>query len=243
MGVLLNDMPSEILSHIATNLNAKDALSLSSACRTTRSSCLDPLLYKDLIERQHTLWSFHMLNLDRIARRVHQDANVLARYKYFDLDASRIGHWDKGAFNNTLRQHFGLDLHIWMRYAVADYKAFVLCEQLNGNIWRDGHPCLDHVNEPKLSQALQYLPDLLLLKRKSIPHARASTTYFQEMLRQLSRSMHPCFRPRPSFDDPDCHGYKPVTSDYLRLSITHRHRYRPSSGFQLLCCHAEPGHA
>lgn len=169
MGVSLIDMPNEILTNIASNLNAQDTLSLSTTRRSIRAGCLDSLLFKDLIERQHTLWSFHSLNLDRIARRIHQDASVLARYKYFDLDASRTAHWDKGALNSTIRQYFGLDLRVWMRYAMADYKAYVLCEQLNGNLWRDGHPCLDHINEPKILDALQYLPNLLTLKRKIPP--------------------------------------------------------------------------
>lgn len=175
MNRALDTMPTEVVQEIAVNLEIDGCLALSQTCRSLRAATLDALLLKKVIGSQHTLWNFHSINLIRIAQRLHYDARILQRYKYYALDQDRLGRWDKFAFNRAVQTSFGLSLPVWTRYAVADLKAFRLCSELNTQVDADGCGKFGFASERAFGQAMRYLPHILVLKRESNglhqPHA------------------------------------------------------------------------
>ena len=162
----LDSVPTEVVHNIALHLEVDGCLALAQSCHSLRSSCLDALLLRQVIGTQHTLWNFHSLNLLRIARRLNYDIKILQRYKFFALDQDRLGRWDKLAFNETIQHHFGLDLDVWARFAVADLRAFRLCSELNSQVDESGRGKYGFASDASFERTMAYLPHILTLKRK-----------------------------------------------------------------------------
>ncbi|KAL9087962.1 MAG: hypothetical protein Q9159_003317 [Coniocarpon cinnabarinum] len=164
----LDALPTEVLGHITHHLEVGACLCLGQTCRAIRHATHDALVLRDVISSQHILWNFHSLNLIRIARRLNYDAKILERYHVIARDQRRLGQWDKAAFNDVVQQHFGLDVDTWIRYALADSRAFHLCAELNCQVDENGRGKFGFASNAAFDKAMGFLPHLLTLKHPSI---------------------------------------------------------------------------
>lgn len=161
----LADLPSELLSNTATILPPEDAVALAQTCRSLYQSTNDSFVFESIIRRRQHQWENYSDNINGILQRASKDASVLTKYGHFDAFAQHRLFAEDSAFASLIRKRFGRNVDAWSRYAVADSKAFQLCELMH-DVYVMKNP---EAHAGSLLSAMDYLPHLFILKRKFDP--------------------------------------------------------------------------
>lgn len=84
----LENLPKELIAHIATFGEALSVINLSLTSKTIRAATWDSLLFKQLLEKSQRLnWRHDSVDLEAIAKRAGNDTSVWARYAVADDQA------------------------------------------------------------------------------------------------------------------------------------------------------------
>lgn len=86
--IKLIDLPRELITHIATFVEALSILNLSRTSKAIRAACWDVLLFKEILQKSQRLnWRHDSLDLEAIADRARKDVSLWARYAVADDQA------------------------------------------------------------------------------------------------------------------------------------------------------------
>lgn len=111
----LDELPVEIIRHIASSAAASSALSLSATCHTLRASCWDSFIFRQIIEKRRGFWPRDTFETVPIGAQLGFDTVDWARYALADQYAGDL----RGGLDGDLCGE-GLELALrWAPYLVV----------------------------------------------------------------------------------------------------------------------------